>query len=55
MRKFLCILAMIAAAGLNACGQVGPLYLPDQKAAGASRATKADTPPFDNSDQSVNP
>ncbi len=55
MRKLLCILAMIAAAGLNACGQVGPLYLPDQKPAADSRATKAETPPLDNSDQSVNP
>lgn len=55
MRKFLCILAMITVAGLNACGQVGPLYLPDQKPASGPRAGKADAPPTDISDQSVYP
>jgi predicted small lipoprotein YifL len=41
MQRFGIILAAIALSGLSACGQYGPLYLPDRPA--PSTKTDADT------------
>ncbi len=54
MRTILCILATFAVAGLTACGQVGPLYLPEPLKAPAP-AGKADPRPADPSEQFSTP
>ena len=55
MRKFLCILAMIAAFGLTACGQVGPLHLPEQLPPKTDPDTGVDVQPFDLPEQPRQP
>jgi predicted small lipoprotein YifL len=54
MRLFLCILTTIVAVGLNACGQTGPLRLPDQPPK-ATSDSEFDAQPANRSDQPRNP
>ncbi len=49
MRTFFAILAMIAAFGLTACGQTGPLHLPDQPQPKASQDSEFDVQPAQSS------
>ncbi len=49
MRTFFAILATIAAFGLTACGQTGPLHLPDQPQPKASQDSEFDVQPAQSS------
>jgi len=45
MQRFGIILAAIALSGLSACGQYGPLYLPDRPAPSTKTDTEFDAQP----------